>query len=87
MASNQKPPRRRRNGFLDGPDQINRLNSMYRSRVFDSSRTRMLTNPSHAAFDDMASPEPGEELDDSEISERERREAIARERMRRQGRT
>jgi hypothetical protein len=34
----------------------------------------------------MASPEPGEDLDDSELNERERREAIARERWRREGR-
>jgi hypothetical protein len=54
--------------------------------MFGVDRARMVAGSTHAAVDDIASPEPGEDLDDSEISERERREAIARERMRREGR-
>jgi hypothetical protein len=85
MAGIQKP-RRRRNGFMEGPDQVHRLNSMYRTEMFGVDRARMVTRAGHAAVDDVASPEPGEDLDDSEMSDRERREAIARERMRREGR-
>jgi hypothetical protein len=40
----------------------------------------------HAEFDSVASPDPFEDLDESDISDRERREAVARERWRRQGR-
>jgi len=78
MADVQKP-RRRSNGFMEGPDQVHRLSGLYRSGV------RVVGKDEHAAFDDMASPEPGEDLDDSELNERERREAIARERWRREG--
>lgn len=39
----------------------------------------------HGAVDNFATPEPPEELDDSELSEGERSAAIRRERARRDG--
>ena len=71
---------------MEGPDQLLRLNSLYRFEVFGNKRPRDMVRSSHAEFDDVASPDPFEDLDDSDISDRERREAIARERWRREGR-
>jgi len=85
MASIRKP-RRRRKGFMEGPDQVMRLNSLYRAELFGSRRPTELTRSGHQDLDDVASPDPFEDLDESDISDRERRDAIARERWRRQGR-
>jgi hypothetical protein len=84
MADVQKP-RRRRNGFMEGPDQVHRVSGLYRSEMFGADRGRIVGKSDHAAIDDMASPEPSEDLDESELNDRERREAIARERWRREG--
>ena len=84
MAESRKP-RRRRNGFMEGPDQVHRLNSIYRSQMFGNDRVSPQVKQGHEALDSVASPEPVQELDDSELSDAEQRSAIARERMRRQG--
>jgi hypothetical protein len=84
MASIQKP-RRRRKGFMEGPDQVMRLSSIYRMDVLSGRRTNPMASSGHAEFNDIA-PDPFEDLDDSDISDRERRDAIARERWRREGR-
>ena len=39
----------------------------------------------HDQLDDVSTPEPNEELIDSDLSDVERRSAITRERMRREG--
>jgi hypothetical protein len=80
-----RKPRRQRNGFMEGPDQIHRLNSIYRSQAFGNDRATSQARTGHEALDSVASPEPDQELDDSELSDAEQRSAIARERMRRQG--
>ena len=85
MASSQKP-RRRRKGFMEGPDQVLRLHSLYRADVFGGRRAGEMARSGHADLDNVASPDPFEDLDESDISDRERRDAIARERWRRQGR-
>jgi hypothetical protein len=84
--ADKKPRRARRHGFMDGPDQLLKLNTIYRSEMFGNDRARSMARPAHAELDNVASPEPGEDLDDSEISDSERQQAIARERMRREGR-
>lgn len=71
---------------MEGPDQVLRLNSLYRVEIFSHRRARDIAGASHAEFDDVATPEPFEDLDDSELSDRERRAAIARERWRRERR-
>jgi hypothetical protein len=71
---------------MDGPDQVYRLNAIYRMDLFGGRRGESLARSGHAALDDVATPDPFEDLNDSDISDRERREAIARERWRRQGR-
>jgi hypothetical protein len=70
---------------MEGPDQVMRLNSLYRLDLFGGRRAGDMARSGHAEFDESA-PDPLEDLDDSEISDRERRDAIARERWRRQGR-
>jgi hypothetical protein len=82
-----RKPRRRQTNFLDTRDKISRLNALYRTQAFggvDKARTAM-GKQLHQEIDDMATPEPEEELADSELSDAERRAAIARERMRREG--
>ena len=84
MASIRKP-RRRRRGFMEGPDQVLRLNSIYRMDLFGGRRAGTLARSGHEEMAEV-SPDPFEDLDDSDISDRERRDAIARERWRREGR-
>lgn len=71
---------------MDGPDQVLRLNHLYRAEFFGNRRAGDLARSGHAEFDSVATPDPFEDLDESDISDRERRDAIARERWRRQGR-
>ncbi|MPZ48940.1 MAG: hypothetical protein GEU75_06465 [Dehalococcoidia bacterium] len=82
-----RKPRRRPLSFLDTRDRMSRLNALYRSQGFggaDKARSN-LGKQLHQELDDMATPEPDEELTDSELSDSERQAAIARERMRREG--
>ena len=58
-----------------------RMNNFFRISMFGMARVRGPTIlPLNAPV-----PEPDEELEGSELSEAERRQAIARERMRREG--
>jgi hypothetical protein len=70
---------------MEGPDQVLRLNSLYRAEMFGGRRRTEMARSGHQELDEVA-PDPFEDLDDSDISDRERRDAIARERWRRQGR-
>jgi hypothetical protein len=76
----------RREGFLEGQDKVLRLNTIYRASLFNTERARKLAKSAHESFDEVAPEEPQEDLEDSEISDYERREAMARERTRREGR-
>jgi hypothetical protein len=78
--------RRRRRGFMDGPDEVLSLGSIYRATIFGNERSGEMAREGHAEVNPIAWPDPGEDLDDSELSDYERRQAIARERMRREGR-
>jgi hypothetical protein len=82
-----RKPRRRQTNFLDTRDKMSRLNALYRTQAYggaDKARSP-LGKQLHQEIDDMATPEPEEELADSELSDYEREAAIARERMRREG--
>jgi hypothetical protein len=81
----KKPPRKRM-GYFDAQDRVFKLGSIYRSSLFNRERTDAMTKSTHAELDDVATPEPDEELEDSELGDSERQQAIARERMRREGR-
>jgi hypothetical protein len=71
---------------MEGPDQVLRLSSLYRADLFGNRRAGEMARAGHAEFDDVATPDPFEDLDDSELTDRERRDAIARERWRRERR-
>jgi len=83
MADKQKPPRRRM-GFFDAQDRVFKLNSLYRGAfILGGDRVDKMASKVHAELDEVATAEPDEELEDSELSDAERNSAIARERMRR----
>jgi hypothetical protein len=85
MAGNKKK-RRRLLGFWDAQDRLLRLNSMYRLSAFGNTQAQGAARRIHEELDEVSTPEPDEELTDSELSDYERRQAIARERWRREGR-
>ena len=86
MPLKPKPPRKRL-GFFEAQDKVISLNNIYRTEAFSPERARATTaRQSHHDLDEVATPEPDEELEDSELNDRERQQAIARERMRREGR-
>ncbi len=87
MAKRQKPTRRRKPDFFEAQAKVILLNNIYRSDFMGSYKARAaIASRTHAELDDVASPEPDAELEDSELTDAERRAAIARERMRREGR-
>jgi hypothetical protein len=84
MAQPRKP-RRRPLGFFDAQDRVIGLRSIYATSAFGADRARAAASQHHRDLDEVATPEPDEELEDSDISDMERRAAIARMRMRRDG--
>jgi hypothetical protein len=81
----KKKARRKMLGFWDAQDRVIKLNTMYRLAPFSDARTSRMAQQVHDQLDDVSTPEPDEELEDSDLSDAERRSAIARERMRREG--
>ena len=81
----KKKARRKILGFWDAQDRVIKLNTMYRISAFGNENSSRMTRQVHDQLDDVSTPEPGEELEDSDLSDVERRAAIARERMRREG--
>lgn len=87
MAKKTRPPRRRRLGIFEAQDKVMSLNTIYRTEMITGDRIRStLMRRALKDLDEVSIPEPDEELLDSELSDAERRAAIARERMRREGR-
>ena len=84
MAENKKPPRRQLS-WLDAQDKVIKLNTIYRTEMFGADRARSAAAATHREMDDVVTGEPDEELEDAELSDFERQEAIARERARRDG--
>ena len=81
----KKKARRKPLGFWDAQDRMIKLNSMYRIAAFGNENTSRMARIVHEQLDDISTPEPDAELEDSDLSDVERRAAIARERMRREG--
>jgi hypothetical protein len=81
----KKKARRKALGFWDAQDRVIKLNSMYRIATFGNENTSAAARMVHDQLDDVSTPEPNEELIDSDLSDVERRSAITRERMRREG--
>jgi hypothetical protein len=69
---------------MEGPDQVLTLNSLYGLEMVSRRHVHELTRATHEDLDSVATPDPLEDLDDSDISDNERRAAIARERWRRE---
>jgi hypothetical protein len=81
----KKKARRKMLGFWDAQDRVIKLNTMYRLAPMSNLTTNRMAQQVHDQLDDVSTPEPDEELEDSDLSDVERRSAIARERMRREG--
>ena len=82
----KRKPRRRPLGFFDAQDKVLQLRQIYQTEVFGADRAGTIARQHHRDLDEVAMPEPDEELADSELSDAERQAAIARERTRREGR-
>jgi hypothetical protein len=81
----KKKARRKMLGFWDAQDRLIKLNTMYRMASFSNLNAHKMAQQVHDQLDEVSTPEPDEELEDSDLSDVERRAAIARERMRREG--
>jgi hypothetical protein len=83
----KKPkPIRKPLGFFEARDRMAHLNNVYRVQ---GGGGRPLDSMSQRFQDELAevdSPEPGEELEDAELSDAERLRAMERERLRRERR-
>ena len=82
----KRKPRRRPLGFFDAQDKVLQLRHIYQTEVFGADRAGTIARQPHRDLDEVATPEPDQELEDSELSDAERQAAIARERTRREGR-
>jgi hypothetical protein len=87
MPERRKPPRKRL-GYFETQDKMMSLRRFYMTDASGSDRARLPSvQQAHRDLDPISTPEPDEELEDSELSDAERRAAIARERWRREGHT
>jgi endonuclease/exonuclease/phosphatase (EEP) superfamily protein YafD len=83
----KRKPRRKPLSYLDAQDKVINLRAIYQTQAFGSAdRAQTIARQQHRDLDEVATPEPNEELEDSELSDSERQAAIARERTRREGR-
>lgn len=78
-----KGPRRKRLGFFDARDRLIHLNNMYRMRPFGDRPLDRMSTEFAKDLAEIETPEPDEELDGAELSDNERRQAMAEERLRR----
>lgn len=84
MAEIRKP-RRRPLGFFDAQDKVLGLRSIYATEHSGTDRARNVASQHHRDLDEVSTPEPDAELEDSELSDNERKAAIERMRARRDG--
>lgn len=83
----EKPrPSRKRLGFFEARDRVAHLNNAYRVQSFGGRDLDSTSQRFQRELAELDSPEPDEELEDAEVGDSERLAAIARERMRREGR-
>jgi hypothetical protein len=82
MPETPRPPRKRL-GFFDARDRLIHLNNAYRMRPFGDRPLDKLSTQFVKDLAEVETPEPDEELDGAELSDNERRQAIAEERLRR----
>jgi hypothetical protein len=76
-------PSRKRLGFFDVRDRFTHLNNAYRLQSFGGRGLDADSRKMERELAEIDTPEPDEELEDSELSDGERWAAIQRERLRR----
>jgi len=84
MADKKRRGRNRTPGGMNLPPRLNDLN---RPNSIMAARVNEIARNAHNDLQDVISDEPLEDLADSELSDWERQQAIARERTRREGLT
>jgi hypothetical protein len=82
MPETPRPPRKRL-GFFDARDRLMHLNNAYRMRPFGDRPLDRMSNQFVKDLAELETPEPDEELDGAELTDSERRQAMAEERLRR----
>jgi hypothetical protein len=83
----RKPkPIRKPLGFFDARDRMAHLNNMYRVQGGSGRPLDSMSQRFQRELAEVDSPEPGEELEDAELSDAERLQAMERERLRRERR-
>jgi hypothetical protein len=81
----EKPrPGKKRLDFHDARDRIFHLNNAYRAQSFGGRDLDATSKSFQRELAEIETPEPDEELEDSELSDGERWAAIQRERLRRE---
>jgi hypothetical protein len=81
------PDRRGRRGRPVDPSERGRTGEFARPNSIMAARVNEIARNTQQDLNDVISDEPPEELADSELSDWERQQAIARERTRREGLT
>lgn len=77
--------RGRRGQAPPGENDPARMSDLFRPNSIMAARVNEIARNAQKDLNDVISDEPAEELEDSELSDWERRQAIARERTRREG--
>jgi hypothetical protein len=77
--------RRGRNSPFDRLGRMSALNDLNRPTSITAARVNEIARNANEDLEDVISDEPLEDLADSELSDWERQQAIARERTRREG--
>ena len=82
MPETPRPPRKRL-GFFDARDRLMHLNNAYRMRPFGDRPLDRMSSQFVKDLAELETPEPDQELDGAELTDNERRQAMAEERLRR----
>jgi len=79
----RRKPNRKPLGFFDARDRVLHLSNVYRARSFGNQPLDSQSRRFERELAAIDTPEPDEELEESELSESEWRDAVALERLRR----
>lgn len=83
MASKGRPGKKHL-GFFEARDRLLHLNNAYRLQSFGGRGLDSVSRRFERELAEIETPEPDEELEDSELSDNARRAAMERERLRRE---
>jgi len=79
----KRNPAKKRLGFFDARDRIFHLNAAYRAQAFGGPGLDAQSRRFQRELAEVDTPEPAEDLEDAELGEAEHRQAMERERLRR----